>query len=124
MGGFIVYVDGGVLAAEYITSGVERTTARAGAPMPAGRHEVVVELVMDSHRYRCPAQLTLRLDGEVVADARIERTVPAMFSFSETFDVGKDLGSPVSLDYTDRKPFAFTGSIESVQCNYLATDEA
>ena len=123
-GGFTVYVDGGVLAAEYNTSGVERTTARAGAPMPAGRHEVVVELVMDSHRYRCPAQLTLRLDGEVVADARIERTVPAMFSFSETFDVGKDLGSPVSLVYADRKPFAFTGSIESVQCNYLATDEA
>ena len=42
-----------------------------------------------------------------------------MFSFSETFDVGKDLGSPVSLAYAERKPFAFTGTIESVRCTYL-----
>jgi hypothetical protein len=43
------------------------------------------------------------------------RTVPAAFSASETFGVGADLGSPVSLDYFDRRPFRFEGKIESVE---------
>ena len=84
-----------------------------------GEHEAVVELVMDGNRHRCPALLTIGLDGHVVASALVPRTVPAMFSFSETFDVGKDLGSPVSLAYAERKPFAFTGTIESVRCTYV-----
>jgi carbonic anhydrase len=33
---------------------------------------------------------------------------------SETFDVGVDLGSPVSLDYFDRARFKFDGKIEDV----------
>jgi len=41
--------------------------------------------------------------------------VPAAFSASETFDVGLDLGSTVSLDYFDRRPFKFNGRIESVR---------
>jgi hypothetical protein len=41
------------------------------------------------------------------------RTVPAAFTTSEAFDVGADLGSPVSLDDCDRRPF-FDGKIESV----------
>jgi len=38
--------------------------------------------------------------------------VPAAFTASETFDVGVDLGSPVSLDYDERRPFRFDGTIE------------
>lgn len=36
------------------------------------------------------------------------------FTACETFDVGLDLGSPVSPDYFDRRPFRFEGEIESV----------
>ena len=95
--GFTVYMDDGLLMAEYNTSGIERTTAAAQTRIEQGDHEAIIELVMESDRYRCSALLTIELDGERVASARVERTVPAMFSFSETFDVGKDLGSPVSL---------------------------
>jgi len=42
------------------------------------------------------------------------RTVPATFSASETFDVGVDLGSTVSLDYFERRPFRFDGTIHRV----------
>ena len=41
-------------------------------------------------------------------------TVPAAFSASETFDVGVDLGSSVSIDYFDRRPFRFNGKIDKV----------
>ena len=44
----------------------------------------------------------------------VKRTVAGAFSASETFDVGEDLGSPVSFDYFDRAPFAFDGRIETV----------
>lgn len=122
-GGFTVYLENGRVRAEYNTSGVERTTAQAEEPLAAGDHELSVDVMMDGGRPRCPAQITLTLDGAVVASTTVPRTVPAMFSFSETFDVGKDLGSPVSLAYADRKPFAFTGSIESVRCSYRDPDD-
>jgi arylsulfatase len=44
----------------------------------------------------------------------VARTVPAAFTASETFDVGTDLGSPVSLDYFEWRPFPFDGQIHSV----------
>ena len=45
--------------------------------------------------------------------------MPAGFTASETFDVGVDLGSPVSLDYHERAPFAFNGTIRKIQIRYI-----
>ena len=41
-------------------------------------------------------------------------TVPAAFTASESFDVGTDLGSTVSRDYFEHRPFKFDGKIEKV----------
>ena len=46
-------------------------------------------------------------------------TVPLAFSASETFDVGIDLGSPVSYDYFERAPFKYDGKIKSVKIKLL-----
>ena len=54
------------------------------------------------------------MDGQEVARTTVKRTVPGAFTASETFDVGVDLGSPVSLDYFDRAPFKFDGTIVQV----------
>jgi arylsulfatase len=70
-------------------------------------------------RHAIPATLTLTVNGEQVAQGRIERSIPSIHSASETFDVGKDLGSPVALDYYDRAPFAFNGSIEKIDIKYM-----
>ena len=56
----------------------------------------------------------LTVDGTEVASVAVARTVPAAFTASETFGVGVDLGSPVSPDYFDRRPFRFTGTIDYV----------
>jgi hypothetical protein len=61
-----------------------------------------------------PAELVLTVDGQEVARTTVKRTVPAAFSASETFNVGIDLGSQVSLDYFDRRPFRFDGKINTV----------
>ena len=118
-GGFTVYLDQGIVVAEYNTSGIRRSIVRTESPIESGGHQATIELLMDGTRHRCAATLSVAIDDEAPVTAAIEQTVPAMFSFSETFDVGKDLGSPVSLDYASRKPFAFTGNIESVECSYL-----
>jgi arylsulfatase len=74
---------------------------------------------LDSKERMAPATLTLTVNGEQVAQGRIERSIPSIHSASETFDVGKDLGSPVALDYYDRAPFAFNGSIEKIDIKYM-----
>ena len=73
----------------------------------------------DSKERLAPATLTLMVNGKNVAQTRIERSVPAAHTASETFDVGKDLGSPIALDYLDRAPFEFSGKIEKIQIRYL-----
>ncbi len=54
-----------------------------------------------------------------MAQGRIERSVPAGHTASETFDVGVYLGSPVSLDYVDRAPFNFNGKINQIDIKYI-----
>ena len=61
-----------------------------------------------------PADVVLKVDDQEVARTTVKRTVPGAFTASETFDVGVDLGSPVSLEYFDRAPFKFDGKIEKV----------
>jgi hypothetical protein len=51
--------------------------------------------------------VVLKVNGQEVASTTIGRTVSGAFSASETFDVGVDLGSLVSLDFFDRRPFRF-----------------
>jgi arylsulfatase len=58
--------------------------------------------------------IVLSVDGQEVARTLAKITVPAAFSASETFDVGVDLGSPVSRDYFERRPFKFDGKIGKV----------
>jgi arylsulfatase len=45
--------------------------------------------------------------------------VPAAFSATETFDVGIDMGSPVSLKYHNKAPFSFNGKINRVKVDLL-----
>ena len=58
-------------------------------------------------------------NGKQVAQGRIERSVPGAHTVSDTFDIGMDANSPVSLDYFDRAPFKFNGKIEKIHIAYI-----
>jgi len=58
-----------------------------------------------------PAEVVFWINGRKAASGTVERTVPASFTASETFDVGMDTNSPVANDYFDKAPFKFTGTI-------------
>jgi hypothetical protein len=62
-----------------------------------------------------PADVAISIDGGEPIKVDVKRTVPGAFSASETLDIGVDLGSPVSLDYFDRRPFRFDGKVRSAE---------
>ena len=111
-GGVALYMDKGQLVYEYNMLIIERTVARSEAKIPPGRHKIEVDETIA--RPGAPADVVLKLDGQEVAHTTVQRTVPGAFTASETFDVGVDLGSPVSLTYFDRAPFKFDGKIDKV----------
>ena len=113
-GGLTVFLDHGQLVYEYNMMIIEQYTARSAATLAPGRHRIEIDTVLTQPRPLSPADVVLTVDGREVARAAVARTVPAAFTASETFDVGVDLGSPVSMTYYDRRPFPFTGEIGSV----------
>jgi arylsulfatase len=111
-GGLSLFMDKGYLVYEYNMMIIERYTARSNAQLSPGTHRI--EVVTTIAKSAAPADVVLLVDGKEVARTTVKRTVPAAFTASETLDVGVDLGSPVSLAYFDRRPFAFEGEIEQV----------
>jgi hypothetical protein len=58
-----------------------------------------------------PAELKFWINGEPAGGGTVRRTVPAVFTASETFDVGLDTSSPVADAYFEQAPFAFEGTL-------------
>jgi len=112
-GGLTLYMDKGRLIYEYNMMVIERYGVGTADKLQAGRHRIEVDTTIA--KPGAPAEVVLSVDGREAARTTVARTVPAAFTASETFDVGADLGSPVSLDYFDRRPFAFDGTIASVK---------
>ena len=113
-GGLTLFMDKGHLVYEYNLMIIERYRARTEAELAPGRHKIDVTTTLTEKRPLSPAEVVLTVDGKEMARTTVKRTVPGAFTASETFDVGVDLGSPVSLDYSDRAPFPFTGKIGTV----------
>jgi hypothetical protein len=56
---------------------------------------------------------TLSVDGRIVSTQNLERTIPLVLPWDETFDIGSKTGSPIDdRDYQVR--FAFTGKIDKL----------
>jgi arylsulfatase len=60
-----------------------------------------------------PGTGTFKVDGNVVATHKLERTVPLTLPWDETFDIGSDTGTPVD-DRDYQVPFRFTGTIDKL----------
>uniref|UniRef100_A0A7S4TAS1 Sulfatase N-terminal domain-containing protein n=1 Tax=Alexandrium monilatum TaxID=311494 RepID=A0A7S4TAS1_9DINO len=118
--GFTVFMDGGYLHAEYGATLLYTYKVRSDVPVKPGPAKIEVRLIYDAGLAAIPtATLTLLVDGAVVGEGRVEKSCQVMFDASETFDVGMDLGSPVSLQYSDRLPFEFSGELKSLSVKYV-----
>ena len=117
--GFTVYMDKGFLKAEYNALTLNRYKIASQSVIPTGKVKIEVATKYDTKERMAPATITLKVNGKEVGQGRVEISVPAIFTASETFDVGMDLASPVALDYFDRAPFKFNGKIEKVYIKYI-----
>jgi len=79
-----------------------------------GKHTIVFDFKYDGPGFGKGGTGTLYVDGQQVAQGKIERTVPFRFSADETFDIGEDTGTPVVDDYEAKMPFKFTGDLKQV----------
>jgi arylsulfatase len=118
-GGVTLYFDQGRLHYEYNAMAVTRTKLQSPQVIPPGHHRIEVDTLITAAQRAAPANLILRVDGVEEAKGTTPVTASLAFSASETFDVGANPGSPVSLDYFDRAPFAFNGHIIGVDVAYL-----
>ena len=93
----------GQLVYEYNMMMIERYIGRSARPLAAGKHRIVVDTAIAKPGGPADVAISRRRRRRRCA-SRSKRTVAGAFSASETFDVGVDLGSPVSFDYFDRAP--------------------
>jgi arylsulfatase len=107
-------MDKGRLVFEYNLMIIDRSIAKSREKLAPGKHTIVVETALAAPKPGAPADIVLSVDGEEVARTTVKMTVPAAFTASESFDVGTDLGSTVSRDYFERRPFQFDGKIGKV----------
>lgn len=56
---------------------------------------------------------TLKVDGKVVQTQKMERTLPLILQWDESFDIGSDTGTTV-CDQDYQAPFAFTGKLNKL----------
>jgi arylsulfatase len=116
-GGVSLYALDGELYYEYSALLLRRDKIRVGA-LPAGDVSIAFEMRTPLQR-AAPAEVKFWINGEEAGGGTVERTVPAVFTASETFDVGMDTSSPVANDYLDRAPFAFEGTLKRLHFKYL-----
>ncbi|MGA1569832.1 MAG: arylsulfatase, partial [Ilumatobacteraceae bacterium] len=94
MAGWALWLDDGIPRFIYNCFGHDLTVIEGPALMP-GDHTLRVDFVYDGGFGR-GGDLMISVNGDGAGAARLERTVPLVFSMSgETFDVGTDTGAPV-----------------------------
>lgn len=111
-GGCALLVQEGKPTFHYNFLGLERYTIATSEPLPKGKCTIGFKFAYDGGGAGKGGTGTLSVNGNKVAEGRIEKTVPVIFSTDDTFDVGEDWGTPVSPTY--KPPFAFTGTLQKV----------
>jgi arylsulfatase len=110
-GGWSLYVKDGKPAYDYNFLGLGSTTIASSQALAPGKSVVVFDFAYDGGGLAKGGTGTLSVNGKQVAQGRIERTQPALFSVDDTADVGIDLGTPVVESIGAEGKSRFNGSI-------------
>ena len=110
-GGWSLYVKDGVPAYGYNFLGLQQSAIAGTKPLPAGKSTIRFDFAYDGGGPGKGGTGTLSVNGEKVAEGRLERTQAGLFSADETADVGIDLGTPVVEAVGAEARSRFTGRI-------------
>jgi arylsulfatase len=113
-GGWSLYVKDGVPGYDYNFLGLMRSSITSTKRLAPGKSTIRYEFAYDGGGLGKGGLGTLFVNGEQVAQGRIEHTQGMIFSADETADVGIDLGTPVVEAIGSEEQSRFTGHITKV----------
>jgi len=114
-GGWSLYMKDGKPAYTYNFLGLSQYTVASKQAIPAGSATVVLTFDYDGGGLGKGGKARLTVNGKAVAEGRIEKTQPLLFSADETADVGLDNQTPVVEGIgIGRDETRFTGDIHKV----------
>ncbi len=116
--GWSFFLNDGKPTFAYNFLGADRTEIEATEKVPVGASNVRFEFAFDGGTPGAGGTGKLFVNDKPVGEGRIAKTVPYRWGLDETFDVGRDLGTPVVEDY--KSPFAFTGNLQKVTLDLKA----
>ena len=117
-GGLTAYLDDGYLCYEYNLFIIMRTKIRSERRLPAGPAKIEISTEYAEVKPGGPLNITIKSNGDLLASGTVPVSAPLLFTANDCLDIGVCLGARVSLDYWDRAPFPFTGTIENVNVRY------
>ncbi len=94
--------------------GLARYTVAAPQALASGPATVTLDFAYDGGGPGKGGQATLYVNGKSVAEGRVEKTQPNIFSADETADVGIDNQTPVAEGIGIGPETRFTGTINKI----------
>jgi arylsulfatase len=92
-----------------------KRTTWSGSSLSGGKHTIVFDFEIDSAALGAGGTGILSVDGKEVSRNSMEHGIPITFPEDESFDVGNDTRTGVSmLKYRYDIPFPFTGNINKL----------
>ena len=117
-GGWCLYMKDGRPVYTYNFLGLERFTVASPDAIPQGAATVVLDFAYEGKSKEDigkGGKVTISVNGKSVAEGRVEKTQPLIFSADETADVGLDNQTPVANDIgVGRDDTRFTGNIKKI----------
>ena len=115
IGGFALWIDeNGLLNHTYQYLGVDTYRQTSTTPVPTGDVTLKMLFEADESKPGTGGHVTLWADDTKIGEGEIPRTIALLFTTYAGMDISRDNGGVVDLDYEDRAPYAFTGTVRNV----------
>jgi arylsulfatase len=122
-GGWALYMNDGKPGYTYNWFGLARYTIESPVAIEAGKAKIKLTFDYDGGGTGKGGTATLFVDGKKVAEGRVEKTEPAVFSADETADVGVDDATQVAETlFGNREESEFTGHVNAVRTSIAGSE--
>ncbi|PWJ44181.1 arylsulfatase [Sediminitomix flava] len=116
--GFSLFVDKSGYLVYVYNDTTKPYIIKSKTKVSAGAKEMQAKVIMDEMKPYTPATIQLMVDGKIVGEGRIGRTIPNIYSLDETLDVGHDTGTSV-CDLYKVKDSKYTGLLKRVTIDLI-----
>lgn len=113
-GGWALYARDGKLKYVYNLLGLQMFSVESPDALPSGLVQVQMDFEYDGGGLGKGGTPSLFVDGNKVAEGRIDATHPMIFSADSTASVGEKVGAPICEDFDRFGKNAFTGKVNWV----------